>query len=180
MKERITQTVGSFPTMMDNLESRVMLSGNVAVSVVSGNLIVRGDASANSIVLNNAGRNKVRVAGADGTTINGAAGPVVMSRVHGLSLKLADGNDTLKLDDLTFDHVLPRSKGGKTIWSNIVTACSICNRKKANRTPQEAGMKLLKAPVQPSATPVLIITLSRESVPDAWRDYLYWTGELEA
>ena len=106
MKERITQTVGAFPTMMDNLESRVMLSGNVAVSVVSGNLIVRGDASANSIVLNNAGRNKVRVTGADGTTINGAAGPLIMSAVHGLSLKLGDGKDTLKLDDLTFDHAV--------------------------------------------------------------------------
>src|SRR3954469_13788798 len=106
MKQRIGQTVGSFPTMMDNLESRVMLSGNVAVSVVSGNLVVRGDASANSIVLNNAGKNKVRVAGADGTTINGAAGPLIMSAVHGLSLKLGDGKDTLKLDDLTFDHAV--------------------------------------------------------------------------
>src|SRR6476469_9594866 len=97
MQNRIGQTVGSFPTMMDNLESRVMLSGNVAVSVVSGSLVVRGDASANSIILTNAGKNKVRVAGADATTINGAAGPVVMSRVRGLNLKLGDGKDTLRL-----------------------------------------------------------------------------------
>lgn len=106
MKNRIGQTVGSFPTMMDNLESRVMLSGNVAVSVVSGNLVVRGDASANSIVLNNAGKNKVRITGANATTINGAAGPVVMSAVRGLSLKLGDGNDTLKLDDLNFGRAV--------------------------------------------------------------------------
>src|SRR3954471_5552920 len=111
MKNRIGQTVGSFPTMMDNLESRVMLSGNVAVSVVSGNLVVRGDASANSIVLNNAGRNKVRVTGADATTINGAAVPVVMSLVHGLNLKLGDGNDTLRLDDLNFDHAVSIDMG---------------------------------------------------------------------
>ena len=106
MRKSIEQTVGSFPTMMDNLESRVMLSGNVVVSVVSGNLVVRGDASANSIVLNNAGKNKVRVSGADATTINGAAGPVVMSRVRGLNLTLGSGNDTLKLDDLIFDHAV--------------------------------------------------------------------------
>jgi len=106
MKNRIGQTVGSFPTMMDNLESRVMLSGNVAVSVVSGNLVVRGDASANSIILNNAGRNRVRVSGADGTTIGGAAGPLTMSGVHGLSLKMGDGNDNLRLDDLTFDRAV--------------------------------------------------------------------------
>jgi hypothetical protein len=111
MKQRIGQTVGSFPTMMDNLESRVMLSGNVAVSVVSGNLVVRGDASANSIVMNNAGKNKVRIAGANATTINGAAGLLIMSAVHGLSLKLGDGNDTLKLDDLTFGRAVSIDMG---------------------------------------------------------------------
>jgi 5-methylcytosine-specific restriction endonuclease McrA len=84
------------------------------------------------------------------------------------------------IGELTYDHVLPRSHGGKTEWHNIVTCCEPCNRKKANRTPDQAGMKLLKAPVRPSAMPVLMITLSRTSVPDAWRDYVYWTSELEA
>src|SRR3954471_6947990 len=111
MKNRIGQTVGSFPTMMDNLESRVMLSGNVAVSVVSGNLVVRGDASANSIVLTNAGKNKVRVTGAGGTTINGVAA-VVKSRVHGMNMQLGNGNDTLRLDDLIFDHAVLIDAGG--------------------------------------------------------------------
>ena len=83
------------------------------------------------------------------------------------------------INELTFDHIIPRSKGGGTNWLNIVTCCGDCNRKKANRTPQEAGMKLLKQPMQPTAEPVLIVTLSRESVPDAWRDYLYWTSELD-
>jgi 5-methylcytosine-specific restriction endonuclease McrA len=81
--------------------------------------------------------------------------------------------------ELTYDHVVPRSQGGKTTWTNIVTACESCNRKKANRTPEQAGMRLLAQPVQPQALPALVITVSRESVPDAWRDYLYWTGELE-
>ena len=81
--------------------------------------------------------------------------------------------------ELTYDHVVPRSQGGKTTWTNIVTACGTCNRKKANRTPEQAGMRLLAQPVQPKAMPALVITVSKESMPDAWRDYLYWTGELE-
>jgi 5-methylcytosine-specific restriction endonuclease McrA len=83
------------------------------------------------------------------------------------------------INDLTYDHVVPRSKGGKTTWANIATCCEPCNRRKSNRTPKEAGMNLLKEPEQPTATPVLVVTVSRESVPDAWRDYLYWTGALE-
>ena len=84
-----------------------------------------------------------------------------------------------KINELTYDHVVPRAQGGKTSWTNIATSCSNCNRRKANRTPEQAGMKLLKVPAQPTASPVLIVTVSRESVPDAWRDYLYWTSELE-
>lgn len=80
---------------------------------------------------------------------------------------------------LTYDHVVPRSRGGKTTWTNIATCCSDCNRRKANRTPAEASMKLLNELVVPVATPVLVVTISKESAPDAWRDYLYWTSELE-
>lgn len=84
------------------------------------------------------------------------------------------------IGELTYDHVVPRSRGGKTTWTNIATCCSDCNRKKANRTPEQAGMRLLKQPVAPTATPVLVVAVSRTSVPDAWRDYLYWTAELDA
>lgn len=85
-----------------------------------------------------------------------------------------------RIGELTYDHVLPRSQGGRTEWTNIVSACIPCNARKACRTPEQAGMKLLKKPVQPKAVPVVMVRLSRESVPDAWRDYLWWTGELEA
>jgi len=81
--------------------------------------------------------------------------------------------------ELTYDHVVPRSQGGKTTWTNIVTACEACNRAKANRTPEQAGMRLRARPVQPKAMSALVVTISKESMPDAWRDYLYWTGELE-
>jgi 5-methylcytosine-specific restriction endonuclease McrA len=83
-----------------------------------------------------------------------------------------------KLGDLTYDHVLPRSRGGATSWDNIVSACVACNSRKANRTPMEAGMKLDKKPVQPAWMSAVIVTVSNQSVPDAWRDYMYWTGEL--
>lgn len=83
------------------------------------------------------------------------------------------------MDDLTFDHVLPRSQGGLTEWTNIVSACAKCNSKKAGRTPEQARMKLLSKPVQPVSAPSIVIRVSKESVPAAWRDYLYWTGELE-
>jgi 5-methylcytosine-specific restriction endonuclease McrA len=81
-------------------------------------------------------------------------------------------------NELTYDHVIPKAQGGKTSWQNICSCCHSCNTKKGCRTPAQAGMKLRKQPIQPSATPTLILEVSRESVPDAWRDFLYWTSEL--
>lgn len=79
----------------------------------------------------------------------------------------------------TYDHVVPRSQGGKTVWQNIVTACGPCNAKKGGRTPQQAGMKLRNKPVQPSWVPIMALRISRDSAPQAWQDYLYWAGALE-
>jgi 5-methylcytosine-specific restriction endonuclease McrA len=84
------------------------------------------------------------------------------------------------ISELTYDHVVPRSQGGSTEWTNIVTSCYLCNRKKGGRTPREAGMTLLAQPSQPNWVPAVAIRISLRSVPEAWRDYLYWTGELEA
>lgn len=81
--------------------------------------------------------------------------------------------------DLTYDHVVPRAQGGATRWDNIVSSCSRCNLKKGGRTPEQARMKLRKQPTQPNGVPVITIQVSRSSVPDAWRDYLYWTGALD-
>lgn len=52
--------------------------------------------------------------------------------------------------ELTIDHVLPRSRGGKNTWTNLVTCCSKCNHKKGNKTPDEANMKLRKKPYEPT------------------------------
>jgi 5-methylcytosine-specific restriction endonuclease McrA len=52
--------------------------------------------------------------------------------------------------DLTLDHVIPRSKGGKTAWNNLVTACKRCNARKSDFTPEEVGLKLPYKPFKPS------------------------------
>lgn len=86
--------------------------------------------------------------------------------------------DKKPTSELTFDHVMPRSRGGRTLWTNIVTACSACNTRKANKTPQEAGMRLLRQPKQPTWLPMYNMTLQKlQNVPLEWRDY--WTIELE-
>ncbi len=85
----------------------------------------------------------------------------------------------LNQQELTFDHVIPKSKGGETTWENIVTACISCNRKKAGRTPSQARMKLHNKPCKPKWMPILRITLQFKNAPDSWRDYMYWNARLE-
>ena len=74
-------------------------------------------------------------------------------------------------EELTFDHVVPRSAGGATTWENIVTCCVPCNRAKANRTPAQAGMQLLRRPVKPRYLPVVTVLMGHRQVPDEWRPY---------
>jgi 5-methylcytosine-specific restriction endonuclease McrA len=110
------------------------------------------------------------------------AKPVKFSRVN---IYARDGyrcqycGQTCTVSELTYDHVIPRSRGGRTCWENIVSACYACNRRKANRTPAEAGMKLLSTPARPTWLPSVSIRVSARSVPDAWRDYVYWTGAMD-
>lgn len=79
--------------------------------------------------------------------------------------------------EMTMDHVLPRSQGGVTCWENIVTSCEACNAAKANRTPEQAKMKLKKKPARPTWVPIFSIQLSG-GAPDQWASYVYWTSEL--
>lgn len=82
--------------------------------------------------------------------------------------------------DLTYDHVVPRSQGGKTDWTNIVTCCVECNRRKGGRTPDQAGMRIQRPPKRPDSLPgVLTITIGVNTAPDAWRDFLYWNVALD-
>jgi 5-methylcytosine-specific restriction endonuclease McrA len=80
--------------------------------------------------------------------------------------------DGLSLSSLTFDHVMPISRGGPTTWLNIVTSCGKCNRTKANRLPSEAGMPLLNAPHVPRGMNPLTFRLKGRRVPEVWHTYL--------
>jgi 5-methylcytosine-specific restriction endonuclease McrA len=71
---------------------------------------------------------------------------------------------------LTLDHVVPRSRGGESVWENVVTACAPCNHKKGDRTVEEAKMVLRIHPRAPA--PVLFIHLAAPKVPDRWQPYL--------
>lgn len=87
--------------------------------------------------------------------------------------------EKLTTQTVTYDHVIPRSKGGITAWENIVSACASCNGKKANRTPEEAGMPIRKKPKKPNWVPIFVVGEQRSSsLPEEWRNYLYWNGQL--
>ena len=84
------------------------------------------------------------------------------------------------LSKLTYDHVVPRSQGGKTVWENIVCACYPCNEAKRDRTPEQSGMPLRKAPVKPSYLPAITMRIDcSDSIPALWYSWLYWNTELE-
>jgi 5-methylcytosine-specific restriction endonuclease McrA len=84
-----------------------------------------------------------------------------------------------RTEELTFDHVIPTSRGGRKAWENIVTACIRCNNRKSGRTPEEARMRLIKLPTKPAWNPTLTITIGLKTLPGGWRDYLYWNLELD-
>jgi 5-methylcytosine-specific restriction endonuclease McrA len=94
-------------------------------------------------------------------------------------------NRKLKLDEFTYDHVQPQSKGGETNWLNIVVACVDCNHHKANRTPEEARMRLKREPYKPMHLPGHTSpALSwKTGMPDCWKSFLasvsYWHGKLD-
>ena len=87
----------------------------------------------------------------------------------------------LQADELTFDHVIPRSRGGASSWENVVAACPTCNMRKSNRTPQEAGMPLLRQPERPTLRELNRHRpeISRKELHHSWIDFVYWDSELD-
>ena len=71
---------------------------------------------------------------------------------------------------LTVDHVIPRSRGGKSVWENIVASCASCNRRKGNRLPREIQMHPKRRPTAPG--PTLFIRIASPTIPVAWKQYL--------
>ncbi len=85
--------------------------------------------------------------------------------------------------ELNLDHVVPRSQGGTSRWENVVCSCHVCNRRKGGRTPEQAGMRLLRRPRRPEWTPFMAETFS----PSRYREWMpfltmvdvsYWNTEL--
>lgn len=84
-------------------------------------------------------------------------------------------------EELTFDHVIPRSRGGQTTWENVVAACSPCNLKKGSDHPRDTGLWPHQMPFQPTVSD--LHNNGRAFPPnylhDSWLDYLYWDTELD-
>ena len=85
--------------------------------------------------------------------------------------------------ELNLDHVIPRSRGGSTSWENVVCSCVACNLRKGGRTPEEAGMRLLRQPSRPRWTAVFRAA-ARRAIHRQWIPFLglvdaaYWNVEL--
>ena len=90
-------------------------------------------------------------------------------------------NKPFLANELTFDHVIPRSRGGKTNWENVVAACTKCNLQKANKMPGKGGVSPIKSPIRPNT--YQLQENGRKFPPNhlhhTWTDYLYWDVELE-
>ena len=118
----------------------------------------------------------------------------------GATPKTASGKPDI--ERLTLDHVIPRAQAkngrvtlpwsGESVpvssWRNLSCACQDCNFRKADRTPDQAGMTLKRRPFTPSATDAIWMVLSKHHIPEEWKDYLpegspwreYWDAELES
>ncbi|KPJ73751.1 MAG: HNH endonuclease [Planctomycetes bacterium DG_20] len=83
--------------------------------------------------------------------------------------------------ELSLDHVVPRSRGGKSTWTNVVCACLACNVRKGGRLPGEVGLKLIRSPAEPRRSPVIALHLGHQRY-RSWKQFLdhaYWSVELK-
>lgn len=92
--------------------------------------------------------------------------------------------EQLKKNQLNLDHVIPRSRGGRTTWDNVVASCHDCNRRKGGEMLEKSGVKLIRKPYRPTAFPFSLL-LSKPNIHRAWVpflnvvDFSYWNAELE-
>jgi len=83
--------------------------------------------------------------------------------------------------ELSLDHIVPRSQGGRSTWENIVCSCITCNVKKGGRTPKQAHMTLVRKPEKPKRSPLLNLKLTLSKY-QSWKTFLenaYWSVELK-
>jgi 5-methylcytosine-specific restriction endonuclease McrA len=94
-----------------------------------------------------------------------------------LNLLWRDGNqcqycaENFSSSDLTLDHIIPKSRGGRNTWENLVVACKKCNQKKGAKIPQEADMHPIRQPVKPRLS--VLRTVSNNEISELWRNYLW-------
>jgi len=84
-------------------------------------------------------------------------------------------------NELSLDHVIPRSRGGRTTWENVVCSCTKCNARKGGRLPEEAGLSLYRKPAKPRRSPVIRLKLLSDKY-QTWKQFLdnaYWSVELK-
>ena len=87
---------------------------------------------------------------------------------------------TFATKELTLDHIKPRVQGGGNSWTNLVCACVKCNARKGGRTPEQAGIRLIRVPVKPKRNPAISLRLGSPKY-ESWKAFLdeaYWTVEL--
>jgi 5-methylcytosine-specific restriction endonuclease McrA len=83
--------------------------------------------------------------------------------------------------ELSIDHIVPRSQGGKETWDNVVCCCLKCNVRKGGRTPDQASMKLITKPVRPKRSPIISLKVTTERYA-SWKEFIdqaYWSVELK-
>lgn len=89
----------------------------------------------------------------------------------------------MKPEKLNLDHIIPKSRGGRSTWENVVCSCISCNTKKNNLTPHEANMKLLIKPIEPKYNILLNYDIpKKDKYYMKWADFVdkvYWETELE-
>jgi 5-methylcytosine-specific restriction endonuclease McrA len=78
------------------------------------------------------------------------------------------------LHELTYDHVIPRALGGPTDWTNIVTCCLLCNRRKGGKRLEHSGLQLRRFPHKPAWHPHVAISIGLRDLPESWQEYLTW------
>jgi 5-methylcytosine-specific restriction endonuclease McrA len=111
--------------------------------------------------------------------------PIRLQVVTRKNIYLRDGNTCqycgrkLSGNELTLDHIIPKSRGGRNSWDNMVSCCQECNRRKDDRTPEEAGMPLIHRPLPATVHTGRNILRSIALETTAWRKYLYADSEGE-
>lgn len=81
------------------------------------------------------------------------------------------------LSQLSFDHIIPRSRGGKTTWENVVCCCLRCNGRKGDHLPEEVNMKLIQKPIRPRQNPLMTVKLDNPKY-EIWRTFLKGSSSL--